>query len=78
MMMWRSTRSSGGNPTKGTWDALASEDNWYPVDIARFIDSLDTGTRAEITAEEAVGSLAVLMAAYESAATGTSVSVPKT
>ena len=78
MMMWRSTRSSGGNPTKGTWDALASEDNWYPVDIARFIDSLDSGARPEITAEEAIGSLAVLMAAYESAASGQMVTVRRT
>jgi len=78
MMMWRSTRSSGGNPNKGTWEALTSEDNWYPVDISSFIDSLDSGARPEITAEEAVGSLAVLMAAYESAASGTRVAVPRT
>ncbi|MGI9334971.1 MAG: Gfo/Idh/MocA family protein [Gammaproteobacteria bacterium] len=77
MMMWRSTSTAGGNPIKNRWVAMLPEDNWYAADIVQFLDCLDAGTRANITAEEALESLAVLMAAYESAASGRTVSVPR-
>ena len=77
LMMWRSTRTTGGIPPKGAWVPMMSEDDWYAVDIARFLDCLDAGTRPDITAEEALDSLAVLMAAYESAACRGTVSVPR-
>ena len=77
MMMWRSTRTAGGNPAKEAWVALVDESNWYPLDIARFLDSLESGARPDITAEEATGSLEVLLAAYESAARGETVAVER-
>ncbi len=77
MMMWRSTRTAGGNPAKEAWVALADESNWYPLDIARFVNSLESGARPDVTVEEATGSLEVLLAAYESAARGETVRVER-
>ncbi len=77
MMMWRSTRAAGGNPTKEAWVALSDESNWYPLDITRFVDSLESGARPDVTVEEATGSLEVLLAAYESAARGETVVVER-
>ncbi|MCH8223856.1 MAG: hypothetical protein IH868_10650 [Chloroflexi bacterium] len=57
--------------------ALADESNWYPLDIARFVNSLESGARPDVTVEEATGSLEVLLAAYESAARGETVRVER-
>jgi predicted dehydrogenase len=77
MMMWRSTALAGGNPPKRVWDTLASESNWYPLDIRRFVDSLETGARPDITVEEAALSLEVLIAAYRSAASNSTVAIER-
>jgi predicted dehydrogenase len=77
MMMWRSTAVAGGNPPKRGWDVLANETNWYPLDIKRFVDCLETGARPDITVEEASLSLEVLMAAYQSAASNSTVAVER-
>ncbi|MDE0219353.1 MAG: Gfo/Idh/MocA family oxidoreductase [Spirochaetaceae bacterium] len=67
MQMWASTMLETQPPAKNRWIALAREER---SDIAAFLDCLDSGVRPEVTARDALHHVEVLMAGYESAASG--------
>ncbi len=77
MSMCRSTQQASGVPPKKGWIALADEANWYPHDIARFLDCLSTGRSPDIGAREAAQWLEVLVASYRSASLGEPVPVER-
>ena len=43
MSMWASTQTASGLPRKQGWVMLADETNWYPQDVRRFVDCLESG-----------------------------------
>ncbi len=73
MMMWASTRRDVGQPNKKSWQPLDSTDP--QADVRAFLDCIDSGERPEITVSDAAHHVEVLMAGYESAKTGRTVSL---
>lgn len=72
MQMWASTGRETQPPAKDRWVTLQREER---SDIAAFLDCLDSGARPEVTARDALHHVEVLMAGYESAASGRPVSI---
>jgi predicted dehydrogenase len=64
---------SGGTQTH-TWDTVDT----YAAEIGHFADCLRTGTRPLHTEKEGIEALAILLAAYDGARTGTIAAVPAT
>jgi predicted dehydrogenase len=74
MGFWKSTQQAVGVEPKGNWlplDVEANERN----DVSRFIDRLETGRNGEIDARAASHLTKVILAAYQSTATGEVVEV---
>jgi predicted dehydrogenase len=72
MQMWSSTARETQPPAKNRWIACEREER---SDITAFLDCLDSGGRPEVTARDALHHVEVLMAGYESAASGEPVSL---
>ena len=72
MQMWSSTARETQPPAKNRWIACEREER---SDITAFLDCLDSGGRPEVTARDALHHVEVLMAGYESAASGQAVSI---
>ncbi len=68
MMMWASTRREVGQSPKNAWQSLFPADP--AEDVRAFLDCIDSGERPQVTVEDAVHHIEVIMAGYESAATG--------
>ena len=68
MMMWASTRREVGQSPKNAWQSLFPADP--AADVRAFLDCIDSGERPQVTVEDAVHHVEVIMAGYESAATG--------
>lgn len=67
MQMWASTMRETQPPAKNRRISLHREER---SDIQAFLDCLDSGERPEVTARDALHHVEVLMAGYESAASG--------
>ena len=72
MQMWSSTARETQPPAKDRRVSLQREER---SDVAAFLDCLDSGERPEVTARDALHHVEVLMAGYESAASGQAVSI---
>ena len=72
MQMWASTIRETQPPAR---DRRVSLDRDERSDIEAFLDCLDSGVRPEVTARDALHHVEVLMAGYESAASGQSVRI---
>ena len=68
MSMWSSTTRDVQPPPKDRW--LPLNDTSEHSDIQAFIDCVDSGTVPQVTARDAVHHIEVIMAGYESAASG--------
>lgn len=73
MFFWQSTTDEAGVKPKRTWSPAGSAAR---TDAAYFLDCLDAGRDSDIPASEAALTTEVLIAAYQSAATGTVVTLP--
>jgi len=74
MMMWGSTRQEVGEFAKNSWVSMHASEQ--AADIRAFLDCIDSGERPEVTATDAVHHIEVIMAAYESASSGRTVTIP--
>jgi predicted dehydrogenase len=67
MAFWQSTQEEVGARPKTAWLPIAPPG---PGDVASFLDALDAQRDGEVSAVDAAGVTAVLLAAYQSAASG--------
>jgi predicted dehydrogenase len=74
MAFWTSTQMASGFRPKQNWIAFGGTGN----DAKAFLDALDVGKDGHVSAEEAAKATEVLSAAYESAATGSTIKLPLT
>lgn len=72
MQMWASTAKETQPPAKNRWLTCERAEH---SDIASFLDCIDTGQRPQVTARDALHHIEILMAGYQSAATGTTVHI---
>ena len=72
MQMWASTARETQPPAKNRWLTLERPER---SDMAAFLDCLESGERPQVTARDALHHVEVLMAGYESAATGAPVRI---
>lgn len=75
MAMWSSTVRDLGSPAKRQWVSMSESPQ--SIDMRSFIDCLDRDEEPEMSARAAVHHVEVIVAAYESAATGAPVALPK-
>jgi predicted dehydrogenase len=69
MGFWRSTQIAPGARPKRGW-VLLREEGESPEDAARFLDCIEQGNEAEVTARDGAALVETLMAAYVSASRG--------
>jgi predicted dehydrogenase len=72
MGFWRSTQRAPDVRPKRGW-VLLREEGESPEDAARFLDCIEQGTEAEVTAQDGAALVETLMAAYVSASRGEAV-----
>jgi predicted dehydrogenase len=73
MGFWNSTQAEVGLQAKRTWMPIAAAG---PSDASYFLDCLDAGRESEMAAPEAALATEVLLAGYQSAASGEVVTLP--
>lgn len=71
MGFWSSTQAASGVEPKRSWLTEA-----HDGDARHFIDCLQQGRASDVTALDGAKTLEVILAAYESAATGAAVDLP--
>ena len=71
MMMWASTRRDVSQMAKESW--MPTKPSNPAADVRAFVDCIENGKRPEITVDDAVHHVEVIMAGYESARTGETV-----
>ncbi len=74
MGFWSSTQASGGIAEKTDWKAIAQVTQ---SDAAAFLDAIAAGQPSDVPASMAAHSVDVVHAAYQSAATGSTVAIPQ-
>lgn len=74
MGFWITTVSGAGVPPKRSWYAPSEATS----DVRYFLDCLEHGRASDVTAEDGAAVMEMLIAAYESAATGQCVELPIT
>jgi predicted dehydrogenase len=67
MGFWRSTFEEVGGTPKQSWLTPPGTEK---SDVAHFLDCIEQGRQSDVSAEVGAEVMRVLMAAYESAATG--------
>jgi predicted dehydrogenase len=71
MSMWRSTQPPTPPPLfKRRWVSFGDERTWSLNDASNFLDCIESGRESEMTARDAAELVKVLMAGYQSAASG--------
>ncbi len=71
MSMWRSTQPQTPPPLfKRRWVSLGDERTWSLNDASNFVDCIASGRESEMTARDAAALVRILMAGYQSAASG--------
>ncbi|MBT6682292.1 MAG: hypothetical protein HOB07_09610, partial [Chloroflexi bacterium] len=75
MSMWRSTQVESGVPRKMGWQAFEDESGWGADEVSSFLDCLDEGRTPDVGASLGAAATEVILAAYQSAARGASVSL---
>ena len=76
MGMWASTQREAGVMPKRRWTTLEVEGQELVRDVAAFIDCLEKGREPDFNAAAAAHLTEVILAGYESAATGEAVGLP--
>ncbi len=67
MGFWKSTLEETEAPPKQAW---LTPPHGGPSDVAYFLDCIEQGRQSDVSAEVGAEVMRILMAAYESAATG--------